>query len=179
MIGCAPADVRWIRDTGKGAWMKHALKFGVLAGIVGCVYSFILYLAGQSTNNALAYLGFIILIAGVFLAQRAQGQEQPDTAGYGKMLLVGIVTVLVAAVIVTVYSYINLSFIDTEIVEHARDEAAASMAQQGRSQEEIDQFLSLPILTPAVMSIMGLVFYTIFGVVISLITAAITKKKTA
>jgi hypothetical protein len=166
--------------------MNQALKFGALTGIVSSLYTLVLYYTGQAGNTILGLGGFVILIAGIVLAHLAFRTAGDGTMGYGKGVLVGTVTSLVAGVVSGIYSYFHFKHIAPELVEQKYAEAItgqeAALAQQGMSPEEAaaamemsEKFMDVTI-SPGGFAIMAVVGTLILGVIFSLIVAIFTQK---
>ena len=156
--------------------MNQGLKLGLLTGLASIVYSFILYLTGLSHVRALGWITILIFLVGIVVAQLSAGKNQ-QTFGYGKAFLVGLVVVIVAGLLANVYGYINLSYIDTGLMDFILEQQAMSLQAQGLSEEQIDARLSGPMATPGFFAILGFIMGTLMGTVLSLITAAFTRKK--
>lgn len=167
--------------------MVQALKFGGLTGIVICLYTLALHLAGLGENQALPWLVYLILAAGIFLAHASFKKANNGYMGYGKGILLGVVTSAVTGVITAIYSYFHYSKIAPEILENRLADGLAQqeamLAQQGMSPEEIEAMLAqtqkfLEIVTsPAGIMVMTIFGFLLFGVILSLIVSIFTQNR--
>jgi hypothetical protein len=157
--------------------MSHGVKYGVLAGVIGAAYLFLLQITGLVTNNWMGTLALAIWVAAIVLAHLAYRKANQGVMSYGKGLIIGIVVASISAVIGRVYLYIHLKFISSEMLDYYVDTSAAAMEQYGLGQEAIDLALTGWRFTLSGFVLIGLAVSLALGVILSLIIAAITKKK--
>ena len=149
--------------------MSQGVRYGVLAGVICAAYYFLLQVIGLMTNSVMQALPLLILAAAIVLAHLSYKKANDGLMGYGKGLLLGVVTSLLFAVITRIYLYIHLRFIDSELLDF-------NMEQAGYGPEAIERALANPMFTIEGIAIAGVVITFIIGVILSLIIAAITRK---
>jgi hypothetical protein len=158
--------------------MKQGAIWGVVAGLIIIVFSVILWTAGMATEMWAGIVSLVVsvvaLAVGVFLGQRRAGEGETQY-GYGKALLVGIVAALSAAVLVAIYTYLDLGVLNPGHLDEIRDATAGAYQQFGMAEEAIDAAVARITVGRSVIT--NLISLTVIGMIISLITAAITKKK--
>jgi hypothetical protein len=157
--------------------MSHGVKYGVLAGLGGAVYLFLLHIIGLATSTPLQLLGHLIWIGAIVLAHLAYKKANQGVMGYGKGLLIGIVVASISSLIANAYLFIHLKFISSELLDFTIDTQLARLEQAGYEPELIEQALASPMFTIPGLALAGLVVGIILGVIVSLIIAAITRKK--
>jgi len=157
--------------------MSHGVKYGVLSGLSGAVYLFLLHIIGLATNTPLQLLGNLIWIGAIVLAHLAYKKANQGVMGYGKGLLVGIVVTSISSLISSAYFFIHLKFISAELIDFTIDTQLARMEQAGYEPELIEQAVASPMFTIPGFVLTGLVVGIMLGVIVSLIVAAITRKK--
>jgi hypothetical protein len=157
--------------------MNHGVKYGLLTAIASILYIVVLHFAGQITNNLLMALALLLLIGGIILAHLSYKKANQGEMSYGKGLLIGTILSLVAAIVTRIYLYIHIKFIDTELLDYYAETQSMAFEQRGMDPEQIDAVISGPMFSAEGFVLMGLAFYFIVGVILSLIIAAITKKK--
>jgi len=157
--------------------MSHGVRYGVLAGVISSAYYFSLQIIGLMTNSVMQALPLLILVAAIVLAHLSYKKANNGLMGYGKGMLLGVVASFLFAVITRIYLYIHLKFIDAELLEHTMDQQAFAMEQAGYEPEMIEQALASPMFTIEFVAMAGMAFSFIIGVILSLIIAAITRKK--
>jgi hypothetical protein len=158
---------------------KSTMLSGVYLAIALILLSVVFYVTGNTFSKTAQYLTYPIFIAGIIWGQITYKKELGDFATYGQMFVAGLLTMLFASILSSIYTYILYSFIDPSLQEQLRIFTEEQMIAQGKvPQEQMEMALKMTakFQTPMMMSIMGIVMGTIFGAVISLITAIFTKK---
>ncbi|MFC6225717.1 DUF4199 domain-containing protein [Hymenobacter artigasi] len=153
------------------------LRYGLLTGLVSIIISFALNVAHLEQSPA-KWLSTIILIVGVFLAQRFYKEHNAGFMSYGEGLSVGMMLTLVSGIMGAVFSYIYISFMDNGMIARMLDKARTDMESKGgASDEQIDQAMQLTakFMTPVTISLFVVLFSLLFGLAISLVVSAIIK----
>jgi hypothetical protein len=156
--------------------VSHAVKYGVLVGLVSSAYMFLMQILGQITNPWLSAAAMLFWIAGIVLAQLSYRKANQGIMGYGMGVLLGIVVTAISVPISRAYVYIHLKFISTELLDYTMDRQALAYEQYGLGPEEIDRALAGWTYTIPGFVLLGLVISLLMGVILSLIIAAITRK---
>jgi hypothetical protein len=153
------------------------LRYGLLAGLIGIIISFVLNVSHLEQSPA-KWLSILVLIAGIILGQKAFRQANGQYMSYGQGLGVGVVVAGVSAVLSAVFSYIYVTFIDPDMTARILDKARADLEARGNmSDAQMDQAMhwtAMFVQGPALVGI-ALVGGLIMGLLISLITAAVLK----
>lgn len=155
-----------------------ALKYGVITAVAAIVYSAILLVTSLNTNQALGYLGFVILIAGMVLAMRDFRTSNAGYMSYGQGLGIGTMVSGIVGLLSSAFSVLYMKFIDPNVMQQAVDTARENLEKQGLddSQIEAGMEMSQKFMTPGMMFMMGTLSYIIIGFIISLIVAAIMRR---
>lgn len=157
-----------------------SLGYGVIIALAIIVFSLILFLLNLSKGSGLEYLSYLILLAGLFLAQtNFRNKYQGGFITYGKAFTVGMLTSLFLSVIMGIYTYIFFQYIDPGAMEEAMTMAEQKMMDRGMSDMEIEQGMAIA------RKFQGVGMYTFFaivgnfviGMIFSLITAIFVKKE--
>ncbi|MGI4885451.1 MAG: DUF4199 domain-containing protein [Janthinobacterium lividum] len=154
------------------------LRYGLLTGLVSILFSFALFATDQQGNSAIGLLGFVILIAGIVLAHRAFKQANAGYLAYGQGVGIGTMLAAVSGVLSTAFSYVYREFIDPDMSARVLDQARAKLEAAGTmSEAQINQALSMStkFTTGPIGLVFGVVGSILFGVIFSLVIAAITK----
>ncbi len=157
-----------------------SIGYGVIIALAVIVISLILFLLNVSRENALNYVVYIVFLAGILLAQfNYRNKYLGGHITYGQAFSLGVLISLFLAIIMAVYTYIFLKYIDPGAMEEGMAMAEQKMMERGMSQTEIDQGMAFArkFATVGVTTVMTLVTYFIIGMVMSLITAIIVKKE--
>jgi len=157
----------------------NALIWGIIIGLVFIIYSVVLYILDLTTNRTLGMLSFLILVAGLVIATlNYRNSVRGGYISFGTAFSFGILVAVFAAVISSVYSYIQMTVIDPGIIQKIQDLAMEKMTQKGIPEEQLDSVMEISrkFMSPIVISISALIQTALFGVVFSLIIGAIFKK---
>lgn len=156
------------------------MTWGAITGIVLIIYSLILYVANQTFNQALGYLSYLLLLAGILLGSFAyRNKVLGGTISYGNAFLTGLLITLFAGILASFFSFILIRYIDPGMVEQAIVRTEEKLLEKGLTEDQIEiaverskKFIGSPITV-----IVSLFFYALIGSILSLITAAIVKKE--
>jgi phage shock protein PspC (stress-responsive transcriptional regulator) len=99
---------------------------------------------------------------------------------YGQALGVGLLTVVFASVLSSIYTYLLYAVIDPSLQDQLRLFTEEQIVKQGRvPEEQMDMALEMAtkFQTPGMMMVMGIFGGAFAGLIISLITAIFTQKK--
>ena len=160
--------------------MQTAMKWGVYGGVALIIFDLVLYVLGMKTadgSNPVQYLSFIVFIAFVVMGIKAYA----DTNGYmsyGQGLGTGLLTSLIAGVLLAIYSYLFMTVIAPDFMDGAIEAVRDQWEAQGMSDEQIEQAEGLvgKFMSPGIMAIMSIFSYGFIGLVSSLIASAVLKR---
>jgi Protein of unknown function (DUF4199) len=161
-----------------GASVKSvALRYGLMAGFVTVIYSFILYIGDLSQNKVLSMLGTIILIGGIVLAHKHFKKENAGFMSYGQGLGIGSLVSAVVGLMSGIFMYIYIKFIDSAFLENMREVQIAELEKRNMSDEQIEQAMAMTdkMMNAEMMVVWSVVGTVLIGFFLSLIIAAITK----
>lgn len=167
---------------------NHAIKSGVMLGVVGIVLTLLFYLV-DPTLLAKWWVGIITLVLSLFLVCYFGIQHRNEIGGFmafGKAWVYSMQLFVVAGLISTVFNILLYNVIDTElagiVADQAVENAEAMMSNFGMPEDQMDEALekartdTLDRFTVA-GSLIGFLWGLIVYAVLSLITGAIIKKK--
>ncbi|MEM0939106.1 MAG: DUF4199 domain-containing protein [Bacteroidota bacterium] len=152
------------------------LKWGVINGLIGIIFFLLLDFIGQS-NGPIRWFGLIISFAIVYLAHKSYKDEGDGFMSFGKGLGIGTLVSLIGAVINSLFTFIYVSFINTEYIEQAVEQATIDMENRGNTQAQIDQ--AIPwierMTSPTTLLIFGIIGGLFLGFIVSLLVTIFTK----
>lgn len=167
-------------EENKPAMMKHAMTYGAIIGLVLVVYSVILYITGLTFNRGLGFIQYVVLFVGIYMGTKSfRDNPQGGFITYGRALGIGVLISLFVGIISVFFQFILLKFIDPGLVEKSliimeeqfensrfipKDQIDAALE---KSRQGMTAIWSIPV---------GVLVFTIFGFIISLITSAIVKR---
>lgn len=158
---------------------KSSLLSGVYVGIALILISVIFYVTGNPFAKPAQWASYAAMIIGIVLAQISLKKEMGGTMTYGQALGVGVLTMLFASIVSSIYTYLLYEIIDPSLQEQLRLFTEEQIIKQGKvpeDQMEMALNMATKFQTPIMMVVMGIFGVTFIGTIISLITAIFTKK---
>lgn len=164
---------------------KSAMTHGAMLGAALVIFSVLLYVFNvdvynpNSSQRAISWLSYLILIVGLFIAQMNYRDTVLDgSISYTKLLGYGVLVGVFASIISTFYMIIFFKFIDPEVMQYIYDMSEQQMIDKGLSDADIDKAMEITKkITFPMMVIGGLIGYAFVSFIISLITSIIIKKE--
>lgn len=158
--------------------MKSSMISGLYLGIVLILFSVVLYVAGLTFETWVQYISYPILIAGAVYAQVNYRKSLGGEMTYGQALGVGLMSIIFASVLSSIYTYLLYAVIDPGLLDQVKIMSEQKILEQGIPEEQLDTAMNMAMKfqTPPVMAVMGIVGGAFIGLIISLITAIFTKK---
>jgi len=160
--------------------VKNAMNYGAVLGIALIIISLLFYMMGESTSKIQQYIGFVVIILGIFVGTKNyRDAVLGGYMSYGGCLGMGTLIAFFSAIIVTFYSYIFFTFIDASLIDVIMDQVEGDMIDSGRSEDEIELAMEYTrkFMTPFWMTVISLMSYTFWGFVFSLITSIFLKNE--
>jgi hypothetical protein len=157
--------------------LPYALRFGLIAALVTCIFSLVVYFIGQEYNRSLQWVGMIFPIAGVILALKAFKKDNYYSLRGGQGFKLGMLFFVIYAGVTTLYTLLFVTVINPEYMDGWREITINQLEDRGLSDEMIDQQMAISNMffkTPAVLMI-GIVTNLFFGAIISGIASAVMK----
>lgn len=156
------------------------LSYGAIISLPMILMSVFAYVFDISSNKAFGWVSFLVFIITIFFIQRHYRDNYYDGfVSYGKMLGGTLLMLIVASIVMFLYSYIFYGFIAPEQITKMIDAARIGMYEQELSNSQINksmEYMAKYVFTPISLSLMGL--FTTFGqgLIVSLLTSIFTKK---
>lgn len=160
-------------------WKANLIN-GLILGLIGIVYTLLMYFFDLTFNKVQGYVFFLILIVSLyFLIKSYRDNYLHGYITYGQAFGAGMVIVLYYAIISSIFTYLLYKVIDTGLVEKSLSYAEEAMSKRGLSQEIIDQGMKMQrkIMKPEIMAIIGFFGSAIYGAVMSLIASIFVRKE--
>jgi hypothetical protein len=159
---------------------KANLTNGLILGLVGVVYTLLMYFLDQSFNRTLGYAFFVVLaVVLFFLIKSYRDTYLHGYITYGHSLGAGIIIFLYYSIITAIFTYILYKFIDSGLVSKQLAFAEEVMVKRNTPQAAIDAAMNIQrkIMVPefiAPISILGNMFT---GTLMTLIISIFTRKE--
>ena len=159
---------------------KTNLNNGLIMGLVGIVYTLIIYFLNLTFNQYQGIVFYIIQIVLVyFLLKTYRDNFMHGQITYGQSVGAGVIIYLYYAIIMAIFTYILYTVIDTGLVTKQLAFFEQKMVDKGTPQAAIDAAMSMQtkIMKPAIMAPLS-IFGTMFlGVIITLLVSIFIKKE--
>jgi NADH:ubiquinone oxidoreductase subunit 6 (subunit J) len=150
---------------------------GVIISLILIVFSLALYFMGQSTNQGLSSLQYLIIVGGIIWGCINYSNQLHHNVTFGNVFAHGFKITAVITVIMIVYTIIALKVLFPDMVNVILDKTRESMAQKNMSDEQTENAINLTKKFLVPFAIGGiLVMFMIVGCISSLIGAAAAKK---
>jgi len=158
--------------------------YALILTITGAVLNLLLYFTGfqtekLATGQYLQWLGFVIMIVVLCLGIKAVREESPGKyMSYGKGVGTGVLISLYSGLMSAVYTFIHFKFVNTEFVDFQMEIVRAKWQQAGMGADQMEKAegFTRMFMGPVSMAIMTPIMAVFFGLIFSLILAAILKR---
>jgi hypothetical protein len=159
---------------------KSNLTNGLILGLVGIVYSLLVYFFNLTFNKPQAYIFILVQFAVLFfLVKSYRDNYKHGMITYGEALGAGVIICLYYAIIMAVFIYILYAVIDKSLIDKSLAYAEEIMQKKGLPQASIDVRMTMQkkMMTPAFMAPMSILGNMFKGLIMSLIVAAFVRKE--
>ncbi len=168
-----------METTTKPSTAGIALKWGAITGLVSIIYYIILQVTDLVLNQAMGWLGMVILIGGIVYGMNEFKKENGGYMTYGEGLGVGSLLAAVNGLIYGAFSSFYIAFVDDSSMKKTLAMQRQAMEDKGMADAQIDQAISMTekFMGPGSLFVIGILFSVIVGFILSLIISAILKKE--
>lgn len=158
--------------------------YALILTICGAVFNLLLYFTGYQTEKLATgqyfqWLGFVIMFTVLWLGTKAVREESPHQAmSYGKGVGTGVLISLYSGLMSSVYSYIHFKFVNPNFADYQMELIRPKWVAAGMGEAQMDQAerFTRSMMGPVAQAILTPIFVVIFGLICSLIIAAILKR---
>jgi hypothetical protein len=165
--------------------MNTKFFYAVILTICTIVLQLLLFFTGfqtekLATGQYLAYVGFAIMAVVLWFGIQAVRDERPDrTLTFGQAVGAGVLISLFAGLMNGVYTFIHLKFINTGFADYMMGTIRAKWAAAGMTEAQMEtaEGFTRTMIGPSVQAVMTPVVTVLVGLVLSLIIAALIKRK--
>jgi NADH:ubiquinone oxidoreductase subunit 6 (subunit J) len=151
---------------------------GLVISLVIIIFSMALYFTGQTANQTLSYLQYVILIGGIIWSCTSYAKQLNGNVTFGNIFAHGFKTTAVVIVLVTIYTILAIKVLFPDMLTIIIQQAKENMRKQPNvTDEQIDKgvdFMKNNFMTFAIAGI--ILLFGIVGLISSLIGAAVAKK---
>lgn len=159
---------------------KANLKNGLILGLIGIIYTLVMYFLDLSLNNIQGYVFILIQIVVLyFLVKMYRDNFLHGMISFGQALGAGVVICLYYSIIIAIFTYILYAFIDTNLIDKMLAMTEEKLLNSGLSQSQIDASMTVQsrIMKPGFMAPISIFGNMFQGLIMSLIVAAFVRKE--
>ena len=159
---------------------KANLNSGLILGLVGIVYSLLMYFLDLSFNKVQGYIFLLLQFAILFyLVKSYRDNHLHGYITYGQALGAGVIICLISALITAVFTYILYAVIDTGLADKQLAFTEEMMVERGIPQAQIDAGMAVQkkIMVPAIIAPITIFGSMLYGTVMSLIIGIFVRKE--
>jgi len=159
---------------------KANLTNGLILGLIGIVYTLVIYFLDLTINKVQGYVFLLILIVTLyFLMKSYRDNYLHGYMTYGQAVGAGVVIFLYYSIITAIFTYILFALIDPGLIDKQLAAAEELMAKRGIPQEAMDAGLNIQkkMMKPEIMAPVSIFGNMLYGVIMSLIVAIFVKKE--
>ena len=161
--------------------LKTWLNFGLITAAIVIVLDLVFYVLDVPRESYIRFIAFLVYIGGLIWAAKSYRDiHSGGLISYGKSFTVSFMTGLLAAFIVSIYSYVFFEFIDPSIITETMEAQENTwLDNPDYSDEQIDQMMAFAerTATSTIWAIGAFIWTTIIVTLISLITSIFIKKE--
>jgi ABC-type sugar transport system permease subunit len=158
--------------------------YALILTISGALLSLLLYFTGfqtekLATGQYFQWLGFVIMFAVLWLGIKAVRDEAPEKGmSYGRGVGTGTLISLYSGLMSSVYSFIHFKFVNTEFADYQLALIRPKWEAAGMGEAQMDQAekMTRAMMGPVAQAILTPIMVVLFGLILSLIIAAILKR---
>jgi hypothetical protein len=159
---------------------KSNLTNGLILGLVGVVYSLIIYFLDLTFNKVQSPVFLIIQVAMLyFLLKSYRDNYMHGQITFGQSVGAGVIICLYYAIIMAIFTYILYAVIDTGLTAKQLAFTESKMIEKGVPQASIDAGMAIQakIMKPAILAPLTIFGSMLWGVIISLLVSIFVKKE--
>jgi len=164
----------------KSEFLKNSMTFGAITGLALIIVGVIAYILDLQNSTINSFLQYGVMIAGIFLGTRNfRDKINFGSITYGKALGSGVLICLFSSIIMALYNYIFLKYIDPDFIGKLLEMIENEMLKQGLPDNQVEMALEMQrkIMTPTWISIIIIPSLTFMGFLFSLVTSIFLKRK--
>ncbi|MEM7101962.1 MAG: DUF4199 domain-containing protein [Bacteroidota bacterium] len=160
--------------------MQVSTKYALIGSLLLIIAGMALYMMGVMNNTVSNVINLVVMSIAIVLGLRTYRDETlGGSLTFGQGFGTGMLISLIMGVLMAIWTYVFMAFVAPDFIEKILDMSRESMIDRGMDDDTIEQAMkqTAAFMTPAMMSVFAVVGTLLFGLVISLISAAIIQKK--
>ena len=162
----------------KPMW-KHAVTYGLYFAVAYILISVVVYITGAMNSKPVTWITNIVMIVAIILIQIHYRKTLGGFISYGQSVGIAVLSMLMAAVPIAIYTYALYKFIDPALLDQIKMMTEEQMVNRGMPEEQLDAALAMSskFQTPGIIAFSQFFNLPLTGVIIGLITSIFIKKQ--
>jgi hypothetical protein len=159
--------------------MKTILKYGLILGLLVCLWSAVVIAAGWYKDPAMLLLFFLVIPLQITILVAALRETAETGASYGKQVLNGVAVSLVGGVIIVLGSVVLTTVVFPDYFPNIKELGHTMLERSGQTAEAIEETMkaNAAMYEPWPNALNGFIGTMITGVVASAIAGLFLRKK--
>jgi len=152
----------------------------VILGLIGIVYSLVVYFFDLTLNQVQGYLFLVILLVALyFLVKSYRDHYLHGQMTYGQAVGAGIVIFFYYSIITAIFTYILFAFIDPGLIDKQLAMTEEMLQKRGLPQEAMDAALKVQekMIKPGIIAPLSILSNMLYGLIMSLIIGIFVKNE--
>jgi ABC-type transport system involved in multi-copper enzyme maturation permease subunit len=164
--------------------MSTKFIYALILTICGALLNLLLFFTGfqtekLATGQYFQWLGFVMMFAILWLGIKAVRDEAPEKGmSYGRGVGTGTLISLYSGLMSSIYSFIHFKFVNPQFADYQLALIRPKWEAAGMPEAQMDQAekVTRAMMGPVAQAIMTPIMVVLFGLILSLIIAAILKR---
>lgn len=164
--------------------MSTKFIYALILTICGALLNLLLFFTGfqtekLATGQYFQWLGFVMMFAILWLGIKAVRDEAPEKGmSYGRGVGTGTLISLYSGLMRSIYSFIHFKFVNPQFADYQLALIRPKWEAAGMPEAQMDQAekVTRAMMGPVAQAIMTPILVVLFGLILSLIIAAILKR---
>ncbi len=158
------------------------IKFSLIYAMLSIAVMLVFFILGQQAKSSWinSLIAFIIVCLSLYFGIKARRDESLNGfMTYGQGVGTGVLIALISGIIMSIFHFINVTFIDPDLTANIIEETKRKMIEKGDSEESIEAAMSMmeKFQSPWLVALFGLLGNLLYGLVVSLILSIFLKKE--
>jgi hypothetical protein len=166
-------------ETNVNIWKANLIN-GLILGLIGIVFSLVIYFLDLTFNKWMGWVWILIQIVMLFfLVKSYRDNYRHGFITFGQAFGAGIIICLYYAIIAAIFTYLLYAVIDTNLMDKQLAYTEGLLQDRGLPEEAIEMSMKIQrkIMIPEIMAPISILGSMFSGLIMSLIVAAFVRKE--
>jgi len=166
-------------DNNTTSRLQLSMTYGAFAGVGIMLITYIYVLRGNLFMSASDFFCYMALIIAISIGSRKYRDDFLNgSAKYGQIVGFGMLTTLFTAILIMLFNYVLLKYIDKDLMSQLFLALENEMLNRGQTEGDVESLIKMyrMVLTPFLFGFVRFLQYMFMGLVFSLIVAIFVKR---